>query len=108
MTRLFPFLAASVLVFTGCATVVRSTGAAPYPQDGTYMLYARDGRLMQTTVWRAGRLLSASERDDEGRWTRVATDGNGRLGILTRMVTSVVSQITFVASIGEERTDDAA
>ena len=79
MTRLAPFLAASVLAFTGCSTVVRSTGAAPYPQDGTYMLYARDGRLMQTSVWRAGRLSSASERNEEGRWTRVATDGNGRL-----------------------------
>ena len=79
MTRLLPLLAATVLMFTGCTTVVRSTGAAPYPADGTYMLYARDGRLMQKSVWRAGRLTSAWERDEEGRWIRVASADRGRL-----------------------------
>lgn len=81
LQSLLPFLAASALAFTGCATVVRSTSAAPtpYPQDGTHMLYSRDGRLMQKTIWRDGRLLSASERDETGRWTCVVISGAGAL-----------------------------
>ena len=79
MTRLLPLLTAAVLASTGCATVVHSTGTAPYPSTGTYMLYARDGRLLQRSDWRAGKLLSAWEPDEEGRWTRVATAGKGRL-----------------------------
>jgi hypothetical protein len=79
MTRLLSFFAATTFVFAGCSTVVRSTGTVPPPEDGTYMLYARDGRLMQKSVWRAGKLSSASERDETGRWTRVATAGDGRL-----------------------------
>jgi hypothetical protein len=79
MTRLLPLLTAAVVAATGCATVVRSTGKAPYPANGTYMLYARDGRLLQRSDWRAGKLLSAWEHDEEGRWTRVATAGKGRL-----------------------------
>ena len=42
------------------------------------MHYARDGRLMQKSVWRDGKLRAAWERD-EGRWMRVATAGRGRL-----------------------------
>ena len=78
MKPLFPVLTAVAAMFTGCAPVVRSTGAAPYPQSGTYLLYARDGRLMQKTVWQNGKLRSAWELDRERRWRRVVTAGNGR------------------------------
>lgn len=79
MTSFLTWLPAIAMLLTGCATVVRSTGAARYPNDGTYLLCARDGRLLQKSVWRSGTLLSGWECGDDGRWTKVASAGHGHL-----------------------------
>ena|SRR5690349_411650 len=77
MNALLLVLTAAAAVTMGCAPVIRSTGAAPYPRSGTYLQYAADGRLMQKTVWRDGKLRSAWQVDRKGRWVRGVTAGNG-------------------------------
>jgi len=86
----------------GCTTTVRSTGTVPYPRDGIHLLYSREGRLIQKTVWRHDALISAWQyqrpvdlprevvdavnrggRDwPAPRWIQVVRRGSGRLSYL--------------------------
>lgn len=91
----------------GCTTVVRSNFHSSgweaellAPRHGIHLLYARDGRLIQKTVWRDEKLVSAwehqvpwslelSEAVSRGernwpppRWTQVVKKGDGRLTYL--------------------------
>ena len=98
MKRIVPIVAL-VAAAIGCTTTVRSTGEAPYPCDGIHLLYSRDGRLIQKTVWRHAKLVAAwqyqsrldlprevvdavnrGERDwPAPRWIQVVKRGKGRL-----------------------------
>jgi hypothetical protein len=97
MTRIVAIVAL-VAATTGCTNTVRSTGRVPHPRDGTHLLYSRDGRLIQKTVWRHDTLVSAwqyqlrqdlpmevidsvncGERDwPVPRWIQVVKRGTGR------------------------------
>ena len=85
----------------GCTTVVRRTSATDYPHDGVHLLYSRDSRLIQKTVWRQDKLVVAWEyrRSDlpfevidavnrgertwpSPRWIQVVRKGNGRITYL--------------------------
>lgn len=58
VTRLLLILAL-LAATAGCTPTVRSTGDLPYPRDGIYLLYSRQGRLIEKTVWRQGALVAA-------------------------------------------------
>lgn len=93
----------ALLVATaGCTTIVRSTDTAFYPHSGIHLLYSRDGRLIQKTIWRHDALVAAWEYQRKGdlprgvidavkrgerdwpspRWIQVVWKGTGRLGYL--------------------------
>jgi hypothetical protein len=101
MTRIVSIVALCAAT-AGCTAKVRSAGTVPYPRDGIHLLYSRDGRLIQKTVWRDDLLMSAweyqlrqdlprevvdavnrGERDwPAPRWIQVAKRGTGRLSYL--------------------------
>ena len=96
------FLLALLAATAGCTTIISSTEATSYPRDGIHLLYSRDGRLIQKTVWRHDALVAAweyerpqdlpgdlidavnrGERDwPSPRWIQVVRRGSGRLSYL--------------------------
>jgi hypothetical protein len=93
---------ATIVVLTGtlaggAACYVRRPGdilTAKQPWDGRYVQRDRSGRVVQETLWRKGKLVSAWEFTtsarwidgrhvvDPPRWTQVVKNGNGNRTLL--------------------------
>lgn len=62
MARSLTLLIPLVVICAGCMTKVRSVGSeVQRPRTGVYLVYAPDGRLLQKTILRAGRVVSVWE-----------------------------------------------
>ena len=98
--RVIPIIALLATIVIGCSTTSsRSVGTSGFPQTGTHSVYAPDNRLLQKSVWRHGKLVTAwqyeqlwelpleiidaihrGERDyPPPRWVQTVTNGKGRI-----------------------------
>src|SRR5437016_5231904 len=100
MTRILPIIVLMAGFAFGCSSLnSRSVGSLALRRTGTHGVYAPDGRLLQKTVWRDGKLVAAwqyeqrwelalevikavhqGERDyPPPRWVQTVDSGRGRL-----------------------------
>ena len=105
MARSLTLLLPLVLICAGCMTTVRSVGSARPPRTGVYLVYAPGGQLLQKTIWRDAKLVSAWEyyrgdmspspvMDAQGwdkpsllppRWTQTVVNGTGRMCVFSEI-----------------------
>lgn len=100
MTRIAPIVVLVAGLAFGCTTTnSRSVGSSAAPHEGTHRVYASNGRLLQRTDWRDGKLVAAwqyeqrwelplelitaihrGERDyPPPRWVQTVINGKGRI-----------------------------
>jgi len=91
VSRLAVIIAVSLL--TGCAQLSpkqppapRDLATAQRPWDGEYVMRDNAGEVIQRTVWKDHKLVSAWERSETspGEWKQVAKDGTGVIKVYYR------------------------